>query len=60
MAFVYLLANNPYGTLYIGSTFDLVRRVWEHKMKAIPGFTAKYSVGIAAAHPAGQSGPATA
>ena len=44
MAFVYLLANNPYGTLYIGSTFDLVCRVWEHKMKAVPGFTAKYSV----------------
>ncbi len=44
MAFVYLLASNPYGTLYIGSTFDLVRRVWEHKMKAVPGFTAKYSV----------------
>ena len=31
MFFVYLLASKPYGTLYIGSTSDLVRRVWEHK-----------------------------
>jgi putative endonuclease len=42
MAFVYLLSSKPYGTLYVGSTADLVRRVWEHKIKAIPGFTAKY------------------
>jgi putative endonuclease len=42
--FVYLLASKPYGTLYAGSTSDLVRRVWEHKVKAVPGFTAKYGV----------------
>lgn len=44
MPFVYLLASKPYGTLYVGSTIDLARRVFEHKNKAIPGFTAKYGV----------------
>src|SRR5260370_40803494 len=37
MFFAYLLASQPYGTLYIGSTSDLVRRVWEHKVKPFPG-----------------------
>jgi putative endonuclease len=44
MFFVYLLASKPHGTLYVGSTSDLVRRVWEHKVKAVPGFSAKYGV----------------
>src|SRR5689334_8551034 len=44
MPFVYLLASKPYGTLYVGSTFGLARRVWQHKTRAIPGFTAKYDV----------------
>jgi putative endonuclease len=44
MFFVYMLASKPYGTLYVGSTSDLIRRVWEHKIKAVPGFTAKYGV----------------
>jgi putative endonuclease len=44
MFFVYLLASKPHGTLYVGSTSDLVRRVWEHKVKAVPGFTAQYGV----------------
>jgi len=44
MAFVYLLASKPHGTLYVGSTADLVRRIWEHKVKAVPGFSAKYSI----------------
>jgi putative endonuclease len=43
-AFVYLLASKPFGTLYVGSTADLIRRIWEHKIKAIPGFTAKYGI----------------
>jgi hypothetical protein len=30
--------------MYVGSTSDLVRRVWEHKVKAVRGFTAKYGV----------------
>jgi putative endonuclease len=44
MPFVYLLASKPYGTLYVGSTFELARRVWQHKTRAIPGFTTKYGV----------------
>jgi putative endonuclease len=44
MVVVYLLASKPQGTLYVGSTSDLVRRIWEHKVKAVPGFTAKYGV----------------
>jgi putative endonuclease len=44
MLYVYLLASKPYGTLYIGMTSELARRVWEHKIKAVPGFTARYSV----------------
>jgi putative endonuclease len=44
MPFVYMLASKPHGTLYIGSTFELARRVFEHKMKLMPGFTAKCGV----------------
>jgi putative endonuclease len=44
MFFVYMLASQQRGTLYVGMTDDLVRRVWEHKMKLVPGFTAKYGV----------------
>ncbi|NJL50463.1 MAG: GIY-YIG nuclease family protein [Blastochloris sp.] len=44
MFFVYMLASKPNGTLYIGVTRDLIRRVHEHKTKAVPGFTAKYDV----------------
>ena len=40
--FVYIVASQRNGTLYIGQTDDLVRRVWQHRTKAIPGFTSKY------------------
>jgi putative endonuclease len=40
--FVYLLSNKPFGTLYVGSTNDLFRRIWENKNKVVPGFTARY------------------
>ena len=42
--YVYILASQRNGTLYIGSTDDLARRVWEHKEKVRPNFTDKYGV----------------
>lgn len=42
--YVYLLASRRHGTLYLGVTNDLVRRVHQYKSKAVPGFTAKYVV----------------
>jgi putative endonuclease len=44
MFYVYLLASKPHGTLYVGVTSDLAKRVFEHKTKAVPGFTAHYGV----------------
>lgn len=41
---VYVLASRKHGTLYIGVTGNLVRRVHEHKTHAVKGFTARYSV----------------
>lgn len=40
---IYILASKT-GTLYIGVTNDLTRRVYEHKNKLIPGFTTKYNI----------------
>jgi putative endonuclease len=42
--YVYLLASGKHGTLYVGVTRDLVRRVHEHKEKAVPSFTSRYDV----------------
>ncbi|ALK10865.1 GIY-YIG catalytic domain protein [Blastochloris viridis] len=39
-----MLASKPNGTLYIGVTRDVIRRVHQHRTKAVPGFTAKYGV----------------
>ncbi len=42
--FVYILATRKNGTLYIGVTNDLARRVWEHRNGTADGFTKRYSV----------------
>jgi putative endonuclease len=42
--YVYCMASRKNGTLYLGITNDLVRRVYQHKTKALSGFTSRYSV----------------
>jgi putative endonuclease len=42
--YVYILTNKQNGTLYAGMTDDLVRRTWQHRTGAMPGFTQKYGV----------------
>ena len=44
MYYVYLLSSRKNGTLYLGVTSDLVRRVYQHKKKLTPGFTSRYAV----------------
>ena len=41
---VYILASERNGTLYIGVTSDLIKRVWQHKESLAEGFTKKYGV----------------
>ena len=42
--YVYLLASERNGTLYLGVTRDLIRRTYQHRTKATPGFTSRYDV----------------
>lgn len=42
--YVYILINRRNGTLYTGMTSNLARRVFEHRSKAVPGFTKKYDL----------------
>ncbi|RYY05378.1 MAG: GIY-YIG nuclease family protein [Alphaproteobacteria bacterium] len=41
-AFVYIMASGRYGTLYLGSTVNLLKRIWEHRNGVVPGFTKRY------------------
>jgi putative endonuclease len=40
--YVYIMASEKNGTIYIGVTSDLVKRVWEHREGVVAGFTRKY------------------
>ena len=42
--YVYILASRPYGTLYVGVTNNLVRRVFEHREGLADGFTKRHGV----------------
>ena len=41
---VYILASKRNGTLYVGVTSDLIRRVWQHTSDLVDGFTKRYGV----------------
>ncbi|NVJ66711.1 MAG: GIY-YIG nuclease family protein [Gammaproteobacteria bacterium] len=42
--FVYILASKPYGTLYIGVTSDLIKRIWQHKQGLVEGFSKQHKI----------------
>ncbi|HLI18936.1 MAG TPA: GIY-YIG nuclease family protein [Rhodanobacteraceae bacterium] len=41
---IYILTSHPQGTLYVGVTSDLVRRIWQHRNDSVDGFTKRYGV----------------
>ena len=41
---VYILASKKNGTLYVGVTSDLIKRIWEHREHLVTGFTDRYRV----------------
>ncbi|MGL9751679.1 MAG: GIY-YIG nuclease family protein [Symbiopectobacterium sp.] len=41
---VYILTNKPNGTLYIGVTGNLIRRIWQHNNLKTRGFTHRYNI----------------
>ena len=43
-AYVYILASQPHGTLYVGVTNDLAGRIYDHRNGLVPGFTAIHNV----------------
>ncbi|MYM75348.1 GIY-YIG nuclease family protein [Duganella sp. FT134W] len=44
ISYVYMMASGMYGTLYLGVTSNLVRRVWQHREGVVDGFTKQYHV----------------
>lgn len=42
--YVYILSNHYHGTIYIGVTSDLIKRIWQHKEKLVDGFTKQYNL----------------
>ena len=42
--YVYILASRRDGAIYVGITSDLVKRVYEHRSKFVPGFTSRYNI----------------
>jgi len=42
--FVYIMASKKNGTIYVGVTSDLVRRVWEHREALVDGFTKEHNI----------------
>lgn len=45
-SYVYIITNKPYGTLYIGVTSDLPKRIYEHRHKTYKGFSQKYDLNM--------------
>ncbi|OHE79291.1 MAG: hypothetical protein A3G75_01770 [Verrucomicrobia bacterium RIFCSPLOWO2_12_FULL_64_8] len=41
---VYIITNRPHGTLYVGVTGELERRIWQHKTGALEGFSKRYAL----------------
>ena len=42
--YIYILASKKNGTLYVGITSDLIKRIYEHKNDLVEGFTRKYTI----------------
>ncbi len=45
-SYVYILTNKRNGTLYTGSTSDLIKRIWQHKNAIVPGFSQQYKTSM--------------
>jgi putative endonuclease len=43
-SYVYIVTNTPYGTLYVGSTSNLIQRIWQHREGVIDGFTMQHGL----------------